>query len=204
MMRPADLFRYCPRCAAPATEKPGQIPFQCRACGLTLFFNPTLAAAAFIFNRQGRLLWIRRAKEPAKGKLAIPGGFVDFGESAEEAVARETREEVGLELSQIHFLGSWPNQYTYREITYSVCDLLFLRHLPRHRKPLPPWMPSLNSSGVNSTKSIPRNWPFLRFATAGSDFVKIPRLFSRIYLFYDTLRDVLVMLGHNHGKGDTR
>jgi len=125
MMRPADLFRYCPRCAAPATEKPGQIPFQCRACGLTLFFNPTLAAAAFIFNRQGRLLWIRRAKEPAKGKLAIPGGFVDFGESAEEAVARETREEVGLELSQIHFLGSWPNQYTYREITYSVCDLLF-------------------------------------------------------------------------------
>lgn len=125
MIQPADLFEFCPRCANPRTVKAGQIPFQCAGCGLTLFFNPTLAACAFISDQQGRLLFIRRAKEPAKGKLAIPGGFVDFGESAEAAVVRETREEVGLELSTFQFLGSWPNQYTYQGVTYSVCDLVF-------------------------------------------------------------------------------
>ncbi len=71
------------------------------------------------------MLLIRRAKEPAKGKLAPPGGFIDVGETAEQGVRREVREEVGIELDHIHFLCSQPNQYFYKEVTYPVLDFFF-------------------------------------------------------------------------------
>ena len=122
-MNPPDVFAHCPRCAAPA--KSGANPFQCAACGLTYFFNPTVAAAAFVFDVAGQCLCIRRAKEPAKGKLAVPGGFIDFGETAEEALRREVREEVGLEIAELAYLGSCPNRYPYRDVVYPVVDLIF-------------------------------------------------------------------------------
>jgi ADP-ribose pyrophosphatase YjhB (NUDIX family) len=125
-MRPPDLFRYCPRCAAArSSETQGQSPLACPACGLTYYFNPTVAAAAFVFDPEGRVLLIRRAKEPSAGKLGVPGGFIDVGESAEDGLRREVREEVGIEVERLRFLVSFPNTYFYREVTYPVVDLYF-------------------------------------------------------------------------------
>lgn len=125
-MLPVALFRHCPRCGVqrPAANV-GLGPLRCEACGLVYFFNPTVAAAAFVFDARGRALFIRRAHDPAKGKLAIPGGFVDAGETHEQALRREIREEVGLEVDGIAFLGSFPNRYHYRDVTYPVLDLVF-------------------------------------------------------------------------------
>ena len=78
---PAEAFRHCPKCGSARPGPAGDNPFRCPACGFTLFFNPTVAAAGFLFDAAGRALLIRREKEPAKGKLAIPGGFVDAGET---------------------------------------------------------------------------------------------------------------------------
>lgn len=125
-MRPAEAFRFCPRCgAARAAENAGQSPLRCAACGFTFFFNPTVAAAALVFDAGGRALFIRRALEPAAGKLGIPGGFIDFDETAEDGLRREVREEVGLEVERVRFLLSCPNQYLYRDVTYPVVDLIF-------------------------------------------------------------------------------
>jgi ADP-ribose pyrophosphatase YjhB (NUDIX family) len=125
-MRPSELFRFCPRCAAPrAADALGHTPLRCGACGLTFYFNPTVAAAAFVFDAAGRVLLIRRAKDPAAGKFGVPGGFIDFGESAEDGMRREVREEVGLEVARPRFLVSFPNLYHYREVSYPVVDLYF-------------------------------------------------------------------------------
>jgi len=59
----------------------------------------------------GGLVLVRRAIEPGYGKWVFPGGFVDRGETLEEAAARETREEVGLEVATDGLLGA----YSYRE-----------------------------------------------------------------------------------------
>jgi ADP-ribose pyrophosphatase YjhB (NUDIX family) len=124
-MQPFEVFQYCPRCGKPAQVEKSVIPFQCEGCGLKLFFNPTVSVSAFVIMQDGDILLIRRAKDPGKGLLGTIGGFVDAGESAEEGLRREIREEVHLEVARVEFLYSFPNQYHYAGITYPVLDLFF-------------------------------------------------------------------------------
>lgn len=123
-MKPNLTFKYCPQCGQAQTPM-DKIPFVCHACEYTYYFNPTIAAAGLILNQEGHMLFIERAKEPAKGKLAVVGGFIDTDEIAEEALQREIREEVGLIVSNIQYLACYPNHYTYKNITYPVLDFFY-------------------------------------------------------------------------------
>ena len=118
---------YCGRCGAAAggqAENPGG-PFRCGACGFTLFFNAAGAVGAVILRPDGRCLFVRRSKEPARGKLGLPGGFVDPGENAEQALVREVREEVGLDLRDLEYLNSHANRYLFAGVTYHTVDLFY-------------------------------------------------------------------------------
>jgi NADH pyrophosphatase NudC (nudix superfamily) len=117
-------FAFCPRCAAPRAGDPAN-PFRCRGCGFTYFFNTASAVAVFIHDQRGRCLFIRRAREPSRGMLALAGGFTDPGESGEEATRREIREELGIELGPLEFVGAWPNRYHAGGFTVPVLDLFF-------------------------------------------------------------------------------
>jgi len=120
-----EHFRHCPKCGA-ALDLVRELPLRCSACGFTFYFNPAVATAAIVQREDGRLLLVRRAREPRKGALSLPGGFVDFGESAESGLRREVLEEVGLRVTSVEFFCSLPNEYTYRDVTYQVLDLFFL------------------------------------------------------------------------------
>jgi ADP-ribose pyrophosphatase len=120
-----DLFDFCPRCGAKRAGSPAN-PFHCAACGHTQYFNPAVAVAAILLGPDKRVLLLRRAKDPGKGKFGLPGGFVDAGETAEEALQREIREEVNLEVDSLEFLCSRPNDYHYQGVTYPVLDLFFV------------------------------------------------------------------------------
>lgn len=98
----------------------------CAACELHLYFNPGAATAAILLDRDDRVLLARRAHEPARGKLAFPGGFVDDGESAESGLRRELREEIGLEVDDLQFLLSHPNTYPYGGVIYPTLDFFFV------------------------------------------------------------------------------
>jgi ADP-ribose pyrophosphatase YjhB (NUDIX family) len=124
-MRPSQLFRHCPRCGQPGTGDPPERVFDCPGCGFRFFFSASNAVAVFVTRADGRALFIRRARDPGKDRLAPPGGFIDIGESAEDAARREIREEVGLELGPLAFLVSHPNTYPYAGVTYPVLDLFF-------------------------------------------------------------------------------
>jgi ADP-ribose pyrophosphatase YjhB (NUDIX family) len=84
-----------------------------------------VAAGVIAEDREGRVLLVRRAKEPARGLLGVPGGFVDIGETAEDSARREAREETGIDVEGLLFLGSWPILYEWRGVTYPVVDLYF-------------------------------------------------------------------------------
>lgn len=66
--------------------------------------RPYLAVSAAIF-REGRVLIVRRARPPANGLYTLPGGGVELGETLEEAVVREVREETGLTIAPIALAG---------------------------------------------------------------------------------------------------
>lgn len=137
MTLPPEHYRHidhCPRCAAPAAGA-RDVPFRCAACGFVLFFNAAAAVAAFVVRGDGAVLFTRRAKPPAAGLLGLPGGFVDFGETAEEALRREALEEVGLVLADLRYLASFPNRYAYAGVTYHTLDLFFVAALPEGAEP---------------------------------------------------------------------
>lgn len=125
-LSPQDIFQFCPRCGARRTGNAPTQPFQCGACGFHYYFNPCLAVAAILLGPDDKALFIRRAHDPAKGKLAIPGGFVDIGETAETAMRREIKEEVNLDVGPLEFLITAQNEYDFRGIVYPVLDIAFV------------------------------------------------------------------------------
>jgi 8-oxo-dGTP diphosphatase len=66
--------------------------------------RPYLAVSAAIF-RDGKVLIVRRARPPARGVYTLPGGGVELGETLEEAVIREVREETALEVAPVALAG---------------------------------------------------------------------------------------------------
>ena len=90
-------MRFCPKCGTPfaAGGFEGSPHPTCAACGFIFFRGPALASGCLVVEG-GRLLLARRAIEPASGSWYIPSGFVDYGETPEEAAVREVREETEL------------------------------------------------------------------------------------------------------------
>ncbi len=119
------VFKYCPKCGAAALRPAGQKLLRCSACGFELYLNPAAAVAGVIVDGRGRMIVLVRGKEPGKGLWDLPGGFVDPGETAEDALRREVREEIGLEVTTLRYLGSWPNIYEYMGVRYRTLDMGF-------------------------------------------------------------------------------
>ena len=67
--------------------------------------------ARSVEDDEGRLLLVRRAHEPFKGRWDIPGGFLEEGEHPLDGLRRELREETGLEVEPLEFLGVWMDRY---------------------------------------------------------------------------------------------
>ncbi|MBQ8462849.1 MAG: NUDIX domain-containing protein [Prevotella sp.] len=125
MMHPLDKFTFCPVCGSKAFEIHNVKSKQCRDCGFTYYANPSSATAAFILNDKDELLVVVRGKEPAKGTLDLPGGFVDMDETGEEGMIREIGEETGLAIGQVHYLFSIPNLYVYSGMTIHTLDMFY-------------------------------------------------------------------------------
>jgi ADP-ribose pyrophosphatase YjhB (NUDIX family) len=119
-----NIFEYCPRCKSSDISFDDRKKFECSACSFTYFHNVATAAAA-ILEFDKKIILIKRAREPGKGKLDLPGGFIDPEETVEDGLNRELQEELGITLEKMKYLGSFPNVYKYKDVTYNTCDLFF-------------------------------------------------------------------------------
>jgi ADP-ribose pyrophosphatase YjhB (NUDIX family) len=108
------IVHYCLRCGGGVRAQWVEVERRerpvCGSCGFILYLNPKIVAGA-IPCHDGRVLLLRRRIEPARGKWTFPAGYVELGESVEEAARRETREEVALTIDDLSLL----NVYSYRE-----------------------------------------------------------------------------------------
>jgi NAD+ diphosphatase len=98
--------RYCGRCGAGTERKPDELARVCPRCGLQQF--PRISPAVIMRVERGDQLLLARSPHFAPGVYSTLAGFVEPGESLEEAVAREVREEVGVEVRDIRYFGSQP------------------------------------------------------------------------------------------------
>ena len=123
---PLSSFSYCPRCGQKGLEHVHGRAIHCPSCDLTYFHNVASAVACFVLDEAGRILTVRRARDPEKGTLDLPGGFVDPEETVDDAVRRELREETGLEATEVRLLFSIPNVYPYSGVDVYTADLFYL------------------------------------------------------------------------------
>lgn len=126
MIHPLDKFEYCPVCGSHHFAYNSNKSKLCDHCGFEYFINPCSANVAFILNEKKELLVVKRKKEPAKGMLDLPGGFNDIGETGEQAVTREVKEETNLDVTKATYIFSYPNIYRYSGIDIPTMDMFFL------------------------------------------------------------------------------
>jgi len=131
------MFNFCPSCASKKISFEEGKVFRCPDCGFVYYHNIAAATGCIISvpsDDGERLVFLARGKEPAVGKLDLPGGFVDVGEGALEGLYREMKEEIGwtppipegAELSSVFKLfASFSNVYEYKGIKYNTCDMYF-------------------------------------------------------------------------------
>ena len=109
--------RFCPACGGElVTAQPHPV---CSRCGLVFYRNP-LPAVILLLEKNGKILLARRAAAPAKGQLGLPGGFVDLGESAEAAAARELKEETTLENASFELIGADADHTDYGSVVLYI------------------------------------------------------------------------------------
>lgn len=125
-MHPLEKFKYCPMCGSKHFEVQDWKSKKCANCGFEYYLNPSASTAAFILNDKDELLVLTRRKDPARGTLDLPGGFADIGETAEQGVAREVKEETGLDVKEAKYLFSYPNVYIYSGFEVKTLDAFFL------------------------------------------------------------------------------
>ncbi len=119
------LFTHCPACGSDKFVQNNVKSKRCESCGYVFYINASAAVAAFIVNEKGDLLVCKRGKEPEKGTMDLPGGFVDENETAEEAISREIAEELNAKVVESDYLFSLPNQYEYSGLTVPTLDMFF-------------------------------------------------------------------------------
>ena len=99
---------HCPRCGEPTVTIKGERGKRCLRCKYDHY--PHLSPAVIVLVRDGDRVLLTRKSFWAKGRYGLVAGFVDIGESLEATVRREIREEVGVEVRDIRYVGSqyWP------------------------------------------------------------------------------------------------
>ncbi len=104
----ARTHRFCGHCANPMQLASGERAFKCAACGMIAY--PRISPAMMVLiKRDDHILLARHVQSPT-GRFSALAGFLEAGESIEEAIHREVFEEVGLRVKNLQYFGSqsWP------------------------------------------------------------------------------------------------
>ena len=124
---PLEKFKFCPACGSPEFKIDTFKSKKCENCKFNYYYNSAGAVPVIIKDKDDNYLFVKRKFEPLKGTLDLPGGFIDFGETAENCAVREVKEETGIDIEEknLKFLFSVPNYYNYSNFIVTSIDIYF-------------------------------------------------------------------------------
>jgi 8-oxo-dGTP diphosphatase len=115
-----EAVRFCPRCGGALESRLLKVTeparLVCSRCNFVHYIDPKVAVGTIITDDSGRVVLVKRAIEPGYGKWVFPGGFIDRGETVEDAAVREAREECGLDIRLERLI----NVYSYPGVTVII------------------------------------------------------------------------------------
>lgn len=120
-MSELDAWKHCPACTSVLRHEQGRV--ECPECGFVFYANPKATASALVVDDEGRIMFSRRAKDPAAGRIDLPGGFVEEGEHPLDCLHRELREEAGIGLRDTEFVGVFMDSYRVHSREVSTLNL---------------------------------------------------------------------------------
>jgi len=170
-MTTQNYFRFCPRCRHRLSwrvENRGEPQRQkCIRCGFTFYNNPVCATEALII-RSGKILLVRRAKEPRRGYWDFPGGFIEGRELASKSVIREISEELGARFRPNKLIGVYSDIYQWQGRLIPVVILSYSGKLigsikPNHEIGQVKWWP---------VKKLPTTFAFPHMRQCFKDLLK--------------------------------
>ncbi|MFH0829286.1 MAG: NUDIX domain-containing protein [Candidatus Kerfeldbacteria bacterium] len=104
-----DPYRYCPKCTTALIfrKEEDELVQVCPKCTFHYWMNPKPVVSLLIKDRRGNILMLKRAHQPLKGYWVLPGGFIRYNETPEQAVIRETKEEIGQRPKITRIIGAY-------------------------------------------------------------------------------------------------
>ncbi|MFH0952339.1 MAG: NUDIX hydrolase [Patescibacteria group bacterium] len=173
---PKTIYHFCPRCghqlawrheyADHANEPKRQV---CAGCGYVLYINSSPTASALIINKKDEVLLAKRAWPPAKGKWDTLGGFLENGEDPIKGLRREIKEETGVTLKNIKYLGIYLDDYHHNNRIFKTLNIFYTAEIARGKP-----KPSDDIAGVKwfARNRLPKNLAFRNCRQALADWKK--------------------------------
>lgn len=116
-------YSFCPKCGGDTVRTLPNL-LLCQKCGYNFYLNPAATNAVILENSKGEVLLVTRKFDPMKGYLDLPGGFVESGESLEESSFRELQEELGIDINNVTYFGSYPDEYLYQGVNIKTLGFI--------------------------------------------------------------------------------
>lgn len=123
-MNPNKAYKFCPRCGGNLNPQ-GKNLLICSNCGFNFYINAIPCSAVIIENEKQEIMLVKRKFDPMKGYWDWPGGFFDAGESLENSVKREIKEELGIKIKLGKIIGVYEDIYKFQNIVnYTLCTIV--------------------------------------------------------------------------------
>jgi len=117
-------YNFCVKCGGAVVQVTKE-KFRCTKCGYMMYINP-MPTTAGIIMKGSKIMFVRRGKEPYKNWWDLPGGFLKEKETPEQCMIREMKEETGLIVKPMKFLGFKNDQYHDERVlgTFFLCKIV--------------------------------------------------------------------------------
>lgn len=176
------MAQFCAQCGAPLSAPSGHEAraLCCSACGAFPREGPSLLVIAGVFADE-KLLLIRRGIEPYRGRWAPPGGYVEAGESAEAAAARELKEEAGIEVPAADFLVTGIVSLT----ALNQVHIVLMAHLDTTQE-LRPNLPEALDAKWFAAADFPRDEVWMPYLSLKTEMLYWPSKHKRFRFVHQT------------------